>query len=423
MSKSVAFVLKGYPRLSESFIAQEIRALEQRGLDIVVYSLRHPTDPARHPVHEEIRAAVHYLPEYLSDDRRRVLRALRRLAGRWRFYRALGAWLRDLMRDPSANRVRRFGQAAVLASELSGAVDRLHAHFLHTPASVARYASMMSGRPWSCSAHAKDIWTTPDWEKSQKVNDCQWLTVCTHTAAEVLRRVSDDPDRVRVNYHGIDLDRFPAPGHAAGGADGTDARQPVHILAVGRAVDKKGLDDLLQALAMLAPDRHWRLTHVGDGELLPRLKSLAADLGIAGRIEWLGALDQARLLPLYRDADLLALASRVSPDGDRDGLPNVLLEAQSQGLPVVSTRVGGIRELVADEVNGLLVGQRDPAALAAALDRLVTDPALRRRLGRAGQARVRERFSLQANIGRLAAQFGLDAPAAPAGELVTGDAV
>lgn len=415
MSAAVAFVLKGYPRLSETFIAQEIRALEQRGLEIAIYSLRHPTDPARHPVHGEIRAPVHYLPEYLFDEPLRVLRALWKLSGRWFFYRTLAAWLRDLARDPTASRIRRFGQGAVLASELPAGIGHLHAHFLHTPASVARYASMMSGRPWSCSAHAKDIWTTPDWEKRQKVDECRWLTVCTRTAAILLRGMTDDPAKVRMNYHGIDLKRFPPGGDSAGRA-GDNSGGPVRILAVGRAVDKKGFDDLLRALATLPPEPHWCLTHVGDGELLSSLKALAAQLGVAANVEWLGALEQSSLLDQYRRADFLVLPSRVSADGDRDGLPNVLLEAQSQGLAVVSTPVGGIPELLNDEVNGLLVPARDPAALAAAIRRLMEDPLLRKRFGEEGRKRVRERFSLQSNIGPLAEQFGLaEAPASAAG--------
>ncbi|MFN2644659.1 MAG: hypothetical protein ABR570_06690, partial [Burkholderiales bacterium] len=150
----VAFVLKGYPRLSEAFIAQEIAALERRGLDILILALRHPTDEKLHPVHREIKAPVHYLPEYLLREPRRVLRA-------WRIVRRLPAynkvraiWLRDLWRDPTPNRVRRFGQALVLAAELPRDVERLHAHFLHTPASVVRYAAMLRGLPWSGSAHA-----------------------------------------------------------------------------------------------------------------------------------------------------------------------------------------------------------------------------------------------------------------------------
>src|SRR5204863_9033647 len=149
----VAFVLKGYPRLSETFIAQEILALEQRGLDILIVSLRHPTDPATHPVHREISAPVLYLPEYLHDEPRRVLRGWRQ-ARRLPGYRAAWRiWLKDLIRDPTPNRIRRFGQALVLATELPADIRQLHAHFLHTPASVARYAAAMRGTGWSVSAH------------------------------------------------------------------------------------------------------------------------------------------------------------------------------------------------------------------------------------------------------------------------------
>src|SRR5204862_6232629 len=164
-----AFVVKGYPRLSETFIAQEILALEQRGLDILIVSLRHPTDLAIHPVHREIRAPVLYLPEYLHDEPRRVLRGWRQ-ARRLPGYRtAWRIWLKDLIRDPTPNRIRRFGQALVPATELPADIGQLHAHFLHTPASVARYAAAMRGTEWSVSAHARDVWTIPFWEKRDKL--------------------------------------------------------------------------------------------------------------------------------------------------------------------------------------------------------------------------------------------------------------
>jgi len=139
----VAFVLKGYPRLSETFIAQEIAALERRGLEILIVSLRHPTDARRHPVHDEIRAALLYLPEYLYQEPLRVFRSWIHLRRSKNYREARNAWLRDLARDPTPNRMRRFGQALVLAAELPGDVRHLHAHFLHTPASVARYAALL----------------------------------------------------------------------------------------------------------------------------------------------------------------------------------------------------------------------------------------------------------------------------------------
>ena len=157
----VAFVLKGYPRLSETFIAQEIAALERRGLEILIVSLRHPTDVRRHPVHGEIRASILYLPEYLLLEPLRVVRAWLRERKNARYKETRDLWLRDLRRDPTPNRIRRFGQALVLARELPADVRHLHAHFLHTPASVTRYAALLAGLPWSGSAHAEDIWTTP----------------------------------------------------------------------------------------------------------------------------------------------------------------------------------------------------------------------------------------------------------------------
>jgi glycosyltransferase involved in cell wall biosynthesis len=235
----IAVVLKGYPRLSETFIAQELHALEARGLPLALYSLRHPTDREAHPIHGEIRAPVVYLPEYLYQEPLRVLRGwrnARRLPG---YRRALAAFRRDFRRDLTSNRIRRFGQALVLAAELPRNVVALHAHFMHTPASVTRYAALLRGLPWSCSAHAKDIWTTPDWEKREKLEDCAWITTCTETNARHLRGLSLPGRVVDLNYHGIDTRRFPAPPSRNDDADGSDAGRPVRILAVGRAVDKK----------------------------------------------------------------------------------------------------------------------------------------------------------------------------------------
>ena len=403
---TVAFVLKGYPRLSETFIAQEIAALERRGLDIHIVSLRRPTDARRHPVHEEIRAPVLYLPEYLLREPLRVFRAWFSLRKKPGYREARRLWLKDLRRDPTPNRVRRFGQALVLAAELPPGITRLHAHFLHTPASVARYAARLTGLPWSGSAHAKDVWTTPEWEKREKLAECDWLVTCTEVNRDHLARLSP-PGRVELVYHGLDLARFPAlPSRLAGGA-----KDEVRILSVCRLVEKKGVDVLLEALARLPADLPWRLTHVGGGPLRSDMKRKAQALGIADRVAWRGPLAQRELLEVYRNSDVFALASRVARDGDRDGLPNVLMEAQSQGLACVATRVSAIGELIRDGVSGLLVGENDAAALAAALAALIASPARRHALGAAGEARVRAHFALESNLDRLAQRFGIGAGA------------
>jgi glycosyltransferase involved in cell wall biosynthesis len=407
----VAFVLKGYPRLSEAFIAQEIAALERRGLEILIVSLRRPTDERVHPVHREIRAAVQYLPEYLWREPLRVLRAwlaVRKLAT---YGKAKALWLRDLRRDPTPNRIRRFGQALVLAAELPAGITRLHAHFLHTPASVARYCAVLRSLPWSGSAHAKDIWTTPEWEKREKLADCEWLVTCTRANRDHLAALAP-PGRVELVYHGVDLARYPVNRVVRGASDGTDPRHPVVVLSVARLVEKKGTDVLLDALARLPSGLHWRLIHVGGGPLKREMEKRAQKLGIAGRITWRGALAQDELLPEYRKADLFALACRIARDGDRDGLPNVLAEAQSQGLACVATRVSAIPELIRDATSGVLVNEADTPAFAAALEALIRDPARRRALGDTGQARLARDFALEANVERLAGKFVLPSDAA-----------
>jgi glycosyltransferase involved in cell wall biosynthesis len=402
----VAFVLKGYPRLSEAFIAQEIAALERCGLGIQIVSLRKPTDSRRHPIHDEIRAPLHYLPEYLLREPLRVLRAWLSVRKTKSYKTARAIWLRDLRRDPTPNRMRRFGQALVLAAELPADVERLHAHFLHTPASVTRYAAILRGLPWSGSAHAKDIWTTPEWEKREKLADCEWLVTCTCVNRDHLAALAP-AGRVELVYHGIDLSRFAPPPSTRIGADGSDPRHPVTILSVARLVDKKGTDVLLDALARLPKELHWRFVHIGAGPLKQQLQRQAADLGIADRIAWKGACAHDEVLEEYRQADLFALACRVARDGDRDGLPNVLGEAQSQGLACVATRVSAIPELIVDGASGVLVQENDAAAFAGALEALIRDPSRRRALGEAGRARVRARFTLEANFARLALKFGV----------------
>ncbi|MHA1569443.1 MAG: glycosyltransferase family 4 protein [Alphaproteobacteria bacterium] len=402
----VAFILKGYPRLSETFIAQEILGLERLGLDIRIVSLRQPTDRQSHPVHREISAPVLYLPEYLHQAPIRVFAAWRRVRRLPGFAAAAAAWRADLRRDGSRNRVRRFGQAMVLAAEMPAGVRRLHAHFLHTPASVARYASLITGLGWSCSAHAKDVWTTPPWEIAEKLAGLDTLATCTRAGHDYLAGFTDAPDKVRLIYHGLDFERFAPPDRPRPARDGGHADDPVILLSVGRIVPKKGYGGLIAALGRLDPALHWRLQHIGGGDD-GALKRQAEALGIAGRIDWLGAQAQGVVLERLRAADLFVLPSRITEDGDRDGLPNVLMEAQSQALACLSTTVSGIPELIENGRTGLLVAPDDSGALAEALARLIAEPALRERLGRAGLARVHRHFGQEPGLRALAGLFGL----------------
>jgi glycosyltransferase involved in cell wall biosynthesis len=400
-SRKIVVVLKGYPRLSETFIAQELLGLERAGFELALVALRRPTDKKRHPVHDEIRAPVHYLPEYLHEEFPRVLRALAICLPKPGFWRALPSLMADFWRDRTRNRLRRFGQAMVLCAEWPENGAWLHAHFIHTPASVARYASMIGGTPWTCSAHAKDIWTSPEWELAGKLASTRWTVTCTQTGFEHLRHLAGGKPHVHLSYHGLDLTRFATFDGTRPPLDGSQPDAPVTIVSVGRAVEKKGFDILLRALSLLPADLHWKFEHIGGGELLTKLQALAAELGIAGNVTWHGALSQTEVLQHYRSADIFALACRITADGDRDGLPNVLVEASSQSLVCVSTNISGVPELLVDGENGFVVPPEDPQALTGALEKAIRDPALRQRLGNAAEQTVRREFDHQTSIRQL----------------------
>ncbi|WMS40999.1 glycosyltransferase [Acuticoccus sp. MNP-M23] len=385
----IAVVVKGYPRLSETFIAQEILGLQRMGFDLLIVSLRHPTDGALHDLHHEITAPVLYLPEYLKDDPPRVRAGMKAASALPGFADAEGAYAADLARDPSASRRRRWGQAAVLAAELPADVAQIYVHYLHTPASVARYAAKMRGLPFAFSAHAKDIYTTPQWDLRTKIADAAWGATCTAYNARVLRALSDDPAKIDLVYHGLDVARFPEP--PARVAHTGEAGDPIEIVSVCRAVEKKGLDDLLRALARLPEGLHWRFSHIGGGALVPDLQALADRLGLGARVAFLGSMARDRVIETYAAADLFVLASRIAKNGDRDGLPNVIMEAMAMGLPVISTAVSAVPEIVTPE-TGILVPERAPEALAKAVEVLAADPAKRLALGAAGAVRVRADF-------------------------------
>jgi glycosyltransferase involved in cell wall biosynthesis len=402
----VAVILKGWPRLSETFIAQELAGLEARGVALELWSMRHPTDKERHPVHDRVKGRVVYLPEYLKDDPRRIFAGwlkARRLPG---YGAARRKFLADLRRDFTPNRVRRWGQALVLAAELPSSIERLYAHFLHTPASVTRYAATMRGLPWSVSAHAKDIWTSEPWEMSEKLADCAWLVTCTNLGLQRLKELAPRPERLRLVYHGLDFAHLPPPPPARPRRAGTDPGDPVVLLSVGRKVEKKGYGDLLDALARLPRSLQWRFEHIGAGSLSDALKAQASSLGIADRCTWRGAQPQKEVFAALARADLFVLAAKKAADGDQDGLPNVLMEAAYQGLPLVSTSAAAIGEFIEDGENGLLVPPGAPDALSAALARMIGDPDLRLRLAESAGEIVRTRFSFEAGVDWIASSLG-----------------
>ena len=400
----LAVVVKGWPRLSETFIAQELVALEAAGHTFEIWSLRHPTDVKRHPLHKRLKAAVNYLPEYLYQEPERVWRARAIAQALPGYAEAYRVWRADLRRDATPNRIRRFGQACVMAAEMPDTVLGLYAHFLHTPSSVARYAAIMRGLPWSFSAHAKDIWTSPDWEIQEKLSAAHhgaaFGATCTGFGAKHLQQMADTPARVDLVYHGLDLSRFPAPP----ARKQRQPQDPFQIMSVGRLVEKKGFDRLIDALALLPAGLDWHWTHIGGGGLGPLLQGRAEDAGIAERITWRGPCDQPEVIEAMRRSDLFALPSRVAEDGDRDGLPNVLMEAASQGLPILSTPVSAIPEFITHGTHGLL-SDDTPAVLAESLLFAARQPQKLADMAEAALTRLRSDFAMDPGIAQLSARL------------------
>ncbi len=401
---TLAVVVKGWPRLSETFIAQELLALQDKGQQFEIWSLRFPTDKKTHPLHQKITAPIKYLPEYLHQEPRRVWRAWRTARKLPCFKAAYAMWRKDFARDRSRNRIRRFGQACVLATELPQSISGLYAHFMHTPSSVARYAAIMRDMDWGFSAHAKDIWTSPEWEKREKLDPAThgaaFGVTCTAYGAQHLRGLTDTPKRIDLVYHGLDLSRFPAPPERPTKA----ANAPMQFLSVGRLVQKKGFDRLITALAQLPKEMQWHWVHIGGGDLKNTLQAQAEKAGVLDRITWRGACNQPEVITAMRDADMFILPSRIADDGDRDGLPNVLMEAASQKLPIISTDVSAIPEFIDTGTHGLLV-QDDPAQLAAAIIDMATNPKKRTGFANAAFMRLTTNFGMDAGITKLTARL------------------
>ncbi|MEM9966761.1 MAG: glycosyltransferase family 4 protein [Pseudomonadota bacterium] len=400
----LAVVVKGWPRLTETFIAQELAALEATGLQFDIWSLRHPTDQKTHPLHGQVTAPIRYLPEYLRDEPLRVARAFGKAATLPGFEKAAAVYASDLARDDTANRRRRFGQACVMATELPPTTKGIYAHFLHTPASVARYAAIMRNLPWAYAAHAKDIWTSPHWELREKLdhrqNGASFGVTCTRFGAEHLRSLAAQPERVSLVYHGLDMSRFPAPPNRAP----RYPSDPFHLLSVGRLVEKKGFDRLIDAFARLPDHLNWHWVHIGGGPLAAKMNTRAENAGLRERIIWRGSCDQPEVIAAMRAADLFVLPSRIAADGDRDGLPNVLMEAASQKLPILSTPVAAIPEFIESEVHGLLVDDT-PECLAAAIAHVAQTPELGGRFAENAYQRLIDYFQMDPGITRLASKL------------------
>jgi colanic acid/amylovoran biosynthesis glycosyltransferase len=396
-ARHLGYVLKRFPRISETFVAAELIELGRQGEQVTVFAVSRPDEPFTHGFLREVKARVVYLPHRPLREPGRVARSLvgvlRSNPGGWLRAAIVSLW------PPRLRGLRRLLQATVLREEMREAgIDHAHAHFATTATRLANLAWRMGGPTYSVTAHAKDIYhrqVRAD-RLRDKLSSATFVATVSAANRDYLDEVLSGDARLHVVPNAVDLRRLGRPREGAPEAG--------LVLSVARLIEKKGLSDLVAACGLLAGRGiDLRLELVGEGPLRSELAAAAARSGARVRLH--GALPQEEVLALYRRAAVFCLPCVVASTGDRDGLPTSVLEAMALGVPVVTTAVGGLGELVVDGRTGLVVPERDPDALADALGRLLTDGALADRLAAEARLLVERGFSLERSVSSLRSLF------------------
>jgi colanic acid/amylovoran biosynthesis glycosyltransferase len=395
--RHLGYVLKRFPRISETFVAAELIELERQGERLTVFALSRPEEPFTHAFVSELEAPVVYLPRRPLREPGRVARALVRVlrsdSRGWLGAARVSLW------PPRVRGLRRLLQATVLCEEMSKAgIDHAHAHFASTATRLANLAWRMGGPRYSVTAHAKDIYHRDVRVERlrDKLSSASFVATVSPGNRDYLKALLDGGVRLQVVPNAADLRRLD------GASD--QRREAGLILSVARLIEKKGLSDLVLASGLLAErGAPHRLVVVGEGPLRAPLEACAASSGAPAT--FLGALPNEHVLELYQRASVFSLPCVIASTGDRDGLPSSVLEAMTLGVPVVTTAVNGLGELVVHERTGLIVPERDPLALADALGRLLADRDLADRLAVEGRLLVEKSFSLERSVSSLRSLF------------------
>ncbi|MGE5532021.1 MAG: glycosyltransferase family 4 protein [Bacteroidota bacterium] len=400
--RRIVYVLGEFPSISETFILREMVALEGMGFHLLPLSME---QPAEGPVHEEdlpfVDRTLHRPPPLSRPSFSGLLRtALHRPLG---FMSGLLFTLRNAVTHPrdAKELLSAFAAAAFFASRLPARHTRhIHAHFASYPGTVGLLLAEICGASFSLSCHAQDIFADKTILLPRKMGEAEFVTVCTQYGLERLQRLHtlSSSDKLHLLYHGLDASRIEFLPHV-------EYPLPL-IVSVGRLVEKKGFPFLLQAAAVLhGRGVQFELIIVGDGPMRDELERLASGLGPREKVVFAGQLTQEELSHVYRRADAFCLPCIVAKDGDRDGLPNVILEAMAYGVPVVASNLSAIPEVIVNEETGLLAAPGSAHEIAAQLERVLSDGELRRHLIANARRKVEEDFDLQKNTVRLGALF------------------
>ena len=407
----IGYVLKGFARTSETFITNEIHLLEKCGLKLAIFSLIKLEGQKKHAVVDAIKAPVTYLPllsslteeslwQWLKNNFKHFSATHSTLfkSRPFAYLQTLLFALRLAFKHREKQFIKEFLQAGFIAQTAlaAGYIRHLHAHFAHTSTTVTMLASQLSGLPFSLTAHAKDIYLSdlnPGNLLNLKLRRAKFIATCTKANEQHLRALEPHSAPIYTIYHGLDTKQF-AP------LEKTPAPKPI-ILSVGRFVEKKGYQYLVEACRILKERGLEFECHIVGGGDAASTKTLIQQSQLAATVIIHSAVTQEELRHIYQRATVFALACQIIESGDRDGIPNVLAEAMAMELPIVSTDISGIPEIVDHRVDGLLVPQKNAAALADAIAELLNDAALQQRLGQAARAKICRIFDAEVTVKEL----------------------
>ncbi len=397
---TICYLLKTFPKVSETFVLQEILALQGDGYDLVIASLQKPTDMRCHDEIKQLTAPVFYLQQGLWQSLKLLLEmVVENPKGVFKSAQLLRAHDSKL-----SERWRLLRQSLQLARWVKRKnITHIHAHFANDPASLAELVQALTGIGFSISAHAKDIYLSPPAQLRRKIAAARFVVTCTEYNCRYLCQINISPTPIIRVYHGFDRQRFQRL--LANLPDADFLSEPL-ILSVGRLREKKGFDTLIASCGILKRSGYrFRCDIVGYGPERETLQKQIDALGL-GQTVWLrGPMVHEKLIHLYRHASIFALPCRVGADGDRDGIPNVLMEAMASGLAVVSSNISGMPELIEDGQDGLLVPEKDIEALVKALRILISDPDKRNHLGKNARKKICRLFDARQTNLRLKALF------------------
>jgi glycosyltransferase involved in cell wall biosynthesis len=402
----LGYILKGYPRISETFISNEILLLEKMGFTLRLFPMRKPRENFCHASVKKIQARVDYLPTELFENfstllYHNIFLAVQKPAN---FLRALASCRESTEGRGNLASLKHLFQGGYLAHAFlteDANIVHLHGHFAHSPTSVTLFSSLLSGIPFSFTAHAKDIYTSAEKKLKRKIEQAEFVTTCTAYNEKYLKNIAGDSSTpiFRI-YHGIDISLFRQ----------TEARvktiPPFQLMTVARMTEKKGLPVLYEALKILK-NRGVEFQHtlIGDGDDRKKILNLISALDLNSCCRWLGTRTHEEVIGQFAESDAFVLPCKIAGNGDRDGIPNVLVESLAMGVPALSTDISAIPEILLHEKTGLTVPSSRPDLLAEAIKRILTDTGLRETLIRNGRKFVEMEFNNKTWVEKLGKTF------------------